>query len=34
MRGKATSIQMTAAHRRFLEKRGVRSHRGGSVPGY
>jgi hypothetical protein len=31
MRGKATSIQMTAAHRRFLEKRGARSHRGGSV---
>lgn len=29
MRGRATSIQMTAAHRRFLEERGVRFHRGG-----
>jgi hypothetical protein len=31
MRGRTTSIQLTAAHRRFLEKRGARSHRGGSV---
>ena len=31
MRGKATSIRMTAASRGFLEKRGARSHRGGFV---
>ena len=31
MPGEATSIRMIAAHRRFLEKRGARSHRGGSA---
>jgi hypothetical protein len=31
MRGRTTSIQMTAAHGRFLEERGVRFHRGGSA---
>src|SRR5260370_24170906 len=31
MPGKATSIRMIAAHRRFLERRGARSHRGGSA---
>src|ERR1700726_2333025 len=31
MRGRATSIQMTAAHQLFLEERGARSHRGGSA---
>jgi hypothetical protein len=31
MRGRATSIQMTATHRKFLEERGARSPRGGSA---
>src|ERR1700674_865611 len=31
MPGEATTIRMRAAHRRFLEKRGARSHRGGSA---
>lgn len=31
MPGEPTTIRMRAAHRRFLEKRGARSHRGGSA---